>query len=278
MTSGAEWQDKVGRNWAQEYARTDRAFSGLTERLLARIAELPGERVLDVGCGAGELSLAIARARSAAQVVGLDVSADLVAAARDRATDRANVCFELGDAARWSDPGFAPDLLVSRHGVMFFDDPSAAFENLRRIAAPDAQLAFSCFRAPRENPWAAGAVELLGQPPGDPEAPGPFAFADPQRVETILSAGGWEEIDFAPVDFAYVAGAGDDPAGEALALFRRIGPAARALAQAPEAERPALESKLADWIEDNRSGDLVAFAAAAWIVTARRRDRATARR
>jgi SAM-dependent methyltransferase len=264
MTNMTDWQDAVGRSWAENYARTDRSFTGLTERLLDRIRPLPGERVLDIGCGAGELSLAIARARPRAEVVGLDVSANLIAAARMRAGDRTRLRFVEGDAATWHDPTFSPDLFVSRHGVMFFDDPPAAFAHLDQIAAPGAELVFSCFRSPRENPWASGAVELLGLPPGDPDAPGPFAFADPQRVEAILAKGGWQRLDCEPVDFAWIAGVGED----ALAFVTRIGPAAPALRAMGEAEREAAKDKLRKWFEDHRNGDLVAFGAAAWIVTA----------
>lgn len=278
MTTGIEWEGRVGRAWAELHERTDRSFAGLTERLLAQIATLPGGRVLDIGCGAGELSLAIARLRPEAEVLGIDVSDDLVAAAQARAGTNPRVRFALADAAQWSDPDFAPDLLVSRHGVMFFEDPAAAFENLRRASTPGARLAFSCFRSARDNPWASGIAELFGLPPAAPDAPGPFAFADPRRVEPILTAGGWEGIDFTPIDFAYVAGSGSDPVSEAMALFTRIGPSARALFDAPEGERGAMRDQLADWLEQQRSGDLVAFPAAAWIVTAERRDRASARR
>lgn len=268
MTTGLDWQDTVGRNWAKSYALTDRSFAGLTEHLLGVIGAHPGVDVLDVGCGAGELSLAIARARPRARVIGLDVSSDLIAAARERAGERSNVRFELGDAAGWSAPGCEPDLIVSRHGVMFFDDPPNAFAHLHGLATSNASLVFSCFRSPRENPWASGVAELLGLPAGDPEAPGPFAFADPQRVEAILAAGGWGRIDFAPLDFAWIAGKSADPIADALAFFSRIGPAAPALRALEGDDRLAAEDKLRGWFEAHRSGDLVAFAAAAWIVTA----------
>jgi SAM-dependent methyltransferase len=268
MTTGADWQESVGRNWARCYAQTDRSFSGLTEHLLGRIGGFAGEAVLDVGCGAGELSLAIARARPRARVVGLDVSADLIAAARDRAGDRSDVRFELGDAAAWQEPGFTPDLIVSRHGVMFFDDPPNGFAHLHGIASGDAQLVFSCFRSSRDNPWASGIAELVGAPPSDPEAPGPFSFADPQRVEAILAAGGWGNIDFEPVDFAWITGMGADPIEDALSFVSRIGPAAPAIAALEGDAKAAMQDKLRDWFSAHRSGDLVAFSAAAWIVTA----------
>lgn len=268
MTTGADWQEGVGHNWARSFAQTDRSFSGLTEHLLGRIGGFGGEAVLDVGCGAGELSLAIARSRPRARVVGLDVSPDLIAAARDRAGERGDLRFELGDAAAWQDPGFTPDLIVSRHGVMFFDDPPNAFAHLHGIASGDAQLVFSCFRSPRENPWASGMAELVGAPPSDPEAPGPFSFADPQRVEAILEVGGWGQIDFEPVDFAWIVGMGEDPVEEALDFVSRIGPAAPVLAALVGEAKASTQDKLRRWFADHRSGDLVAFSAAAWIVTA----------
>lgn len=270
MTTIADWQAAVGRNWARSWQLTDRSFSGLTAQLLERIGREPGERVLDIGCGAGELALAVARARPRAQVVGLDVSGDLIDAARERAgADSGQVRFELGDASNWSDPQFTPDLLISRHGVMFFDDPLAAFAHLRAAATPDARLVFSCFRSPRENPWASGIAELLGLPAGDPLAPGPFAFADPQHVEAILAKAGWGEIDLAPADFAYIAGRGADPVEDAIAFVSRIGPAALALRQLEGAARDAALARLRDWFAGHRSGDLVALSAAAWIVTAK---------
>src|SRR5690606_31128505 len=131
MTQMRDWQGKTGEGWAAEWKRTDRSFGGLTERLLARSREFPFRHALDVGCGAGELSLALARGRPRARIVGIDVSPQLVAAARGRSDHLPNVEFTLADAARWR-PGddFAPQLLISRHGVMFFDDPPAAFANL----------------------------------------------------------------------------------------------------------------------------------------------------
>ena len=271
MTGASEWQADVGRNWAELYALTDRCFGGLTQRLLDRIADFEARDVLDVGCGAGEVSLAIARTRPHARVIGLDISPDLIAAATHRGTMHPNASFELGDAAQWRREGFAPDLLVSRHGVMFFDDPVAAFSHLNAIAAPGANLVFSCFRSARENRWAADIARMIDQPPpGEGYVPGPFAFADPQFVEALLTAAGWAGVDIAPVDFAYVAGTGADPVADARAFFARIGPAARALREVSPEDRPALEARIGEWLEEHRSGDMVLFGAAAWIVTARR--------
>ena len=277
MTTGSDWQDRVGRSWAAMYRQTDRSFAPVTQLLLERVAALPGEAVLDIGCGAGEIALAIAHQRPAASVVGLDISADLLAIARDRGQKPGNAEFVEGDAARWSRPGFAADLLVSRHGVMFFDDPVAAFSHLSGLARDNAVLVFSCFRTPGENPWmselaailAAFPLGLPDSPAPDPYAPGPFAFADPERVRAILGAAGWCDIGIDPVDFAYIAGEGDDPVVDALRFFSRIGPAAATLAALDESRKVSALAAMRAWLDGHRSGSLVSFPAAAWFVSAR---------
>lgn len=270
MTTGMDWQAQVGRSWAEMYPQTDRSFAGLTQRLLDRIGARSGDAVLDIGCGAGEVSLAIARARPRAQVIGLDVSSDLIAAAQQRGANHGNAEFVLGDAAAWQRDGFAPDLLISRHGVMFFADPGGAFAHLRGLSAAGANLVFSCFRQPRENYWISHLAEMLDLPPAaDPHAPGPFAFADPQYVETIMAGSGWYGVDFEPVDFAYIMGMGADPVADALAFLSHIGPAAAPLRAMEGSARDAMLAQIAVWLAANRSDDLVVFKAAAWIVTAR---------
>ncbi|WP_374530075.1 class I SAM-dependent methyltransferase [Novosphingobium sp.] len=271
MTSGMDWQAQVGRTWADNFALTDRSFAGLTQRLLERVGERAGGAVLDVGCGAGELALAVARQRPGARVIGVDVSPDLIEAAQARGGRHGNAEFVLADAANWRMAGFDPDLVISRHGVMFFDDPVAAFANLRHGALSGASLVFSCFRSPAENQWASSIARLLDLPPAaDPYAPGPFAFADADRVKAILDDAGWREIEFEPVDFAYVAGVGEDPVADALHFFRRIGPAAPALRALEGKARELAEGRIREWLEDHRSGNLVALSAAAWIASARK--------
>ncbi|EGD59194.1 putative methyltransferase [Novosphingobium nitrogenifigens DSM 19370] len=271
MTSGSDWQGRVGRSWAEQWQRTDRSFANLTPRLLDAIAKEPGSHILDIGCGAGELSLALAAARPEARIAGIDIGPDLVAAARERASGTA-VTFHCGDAGVFVDPAGAPDLLVSRHGVMFFADPPAVFRHFAAIAAPDARLVFSCFRD-REGNRFADLFDAILPPPADTVTdevgdfpPGPFAFADPDHVRRCLA--GWRDVAFTPVDFAYVAGAGDDPVADALAFFARIGPAAPRLAALEPVERKDVLGQMADVLEGYHRDGRVTLPAAAWVISA----------
>ena len=275
MTDRDEWQGRVGEMWAREWSRTDRSFAGLTDRLLGLASAGGFERALDVGCGAGELSLALARGHPGASVRGLDVSESLIDAARTRGRQLPNATFEIADASRWSPEAENErvDLAVSRHGVMFFDDPIGAFVNLLDASKPGGRLVFSCFRDRDDNRWASEIGRLLpGDTPPRPNAPGPFSFAEKDRVRTILGAAGWREMHIEAFDYPYIAGAGDDCVGDATSFFLSIGPAAAAAAALSPEERQAFEERLRDRLEAFRDGSIVVMRAAAWLVTARKGD------
>lgn len=270
MTTNADWTGRVGASWAENHRLTDRALSGLTEQLLDAIRPLAGRRILDIGCGAGELSLALARERPSAKVIGLDISSDLVAVARERAANRDNLEFTIADAQIWRAGDFDPDLIVSRHGVMFFPDPVAAFSNLRMGAQNGASLCFSCFRAPQLNPWASEIAEMFDRPQSAAiDEPGPFAFADRDAVRSLLEQAGWDDVTHHPADFAFIGGTGPDALDEAVDFFTRIGPGARAIAEREGSEREAALLRLRDWLSRHLHDDLIALPAAAWIVAAR---------
>jgi hypothetical protein len=196
-----------------------------------------------------------------------------VATSRERAANLGNARFVCADAATWQ-PGadFAPSQLISRHGVMFFTDPVAAFANLASIAADGADLVFSCFRDPAHNPFLTEAMRLLPEapPPQDPTAPGPFAFADDERVGGILTAAGWRDVAFEKVDFPMITGAGEDPIADAVTYFSRIGPASRVVATMDQAARATFEDRLRGLAQSHCSDGIVSLPAAAWIVRARR--------
>lgn len=269
----SEWQGQTGDTWAAEWKRTDRSFTQLTEQLLARTREHAFRHVLDIGCGAGELSLALARNNPDATVTGVDVSPALVAVAKDRGAQLPNLSFACADAGKWSGAAdAAPDLLVSRHGVMFFPDPPAAFANLAAQSAQGARLLFSCFRAIGENPFFTEVMRLIPDPPapGDPAAPGPFAFADKARVADILRRGGWTDIAVDAIDFPMIAGAGGNAVDEAVAYFSKIGPAARLAAEMELGSRERFLDRVRALAERHHHADIVALPAAAWIFTARK--------
>lgn len=274
MTSGKEWSGAVGDSWAAQWRATDLSFSELARWLDAAILDVAPEtgRAIDIGCGAGATSIALALARPGLQVTGMDLSEGLVATARGRAAGIANLRFDVGDAARIA-PG-AADLLLSRHGVMFFDDPVAAFTAFREAITPGGALVFSCFRAFELNRWAAEVVSAvvdgvsLAPTPTPTPGPGPFAFADPSHVHAILSASGWRGEE-RPVDYTYTAGEGDDAVADALAFFGRIGPAARALKTLEGNAREVAEARLRAVLENRLQDRIVAFPAAAWIWSCR---------
>lgn len=269
----SEWEGSSGDSWAAQWRRTDRSFAVLTERLLSRLRGQQFSQALDVGCGAGELSLAIARGRPDAQVIGVDVSPALVTTARERGSNLANVAFELADAAEWQPPArFAPQLVVSRHGVMFFADPPGAFRHLAGLADSGAHLLFSCFRDPAENPFFTEVGRLLPQAPPPPpaDAAGPFGFARRERIAQVLESGGWEAVAIDAFDFPMIAGAGEKPVDEAMAYFTTIGPAARAAKELEPERREAFFARLRQLCEANLRDGVVSLAAAAWIVSARK--------
>jgi SAM-dependent methyltransferase len=272
MTGAYDWTGRVGDSWAAEWRRTDLSFSGLTPALEAAILAVAPDRgtAVDIGCGAGETSIALAIARPELDVIGIDVSPQLVEVAAQRGAGHANLRFAASDATNLSECDV--DLFVSRHGVMFFDDPVAAFTAFRRAAAPDAALVFSCFRSVALNPWATETTAAMGAPPAPPPAPGsepppgPFAFADPARVERILAASGWAGAP-QPVDYPYHGGEGPHALDEALALFERIGPVAMYLASLDGAARDAAHDRLRAFLADRESDGRIDLPASAWVWT-----------
>ena len=266
------WNEKAGRDWTELQERMDTNLSTMHDAIMAFAAPRPGETVLDIGCGTGTTTLALADAVGAGgRVTGLDISEPMLGLARQRAKGRENMSFVLADASAHP---FKPehDLLFSRFGVMFFDDPVPAFANLRRALKPGGRMAFICWRTPKENLWASAPLAadrpfLPETPPADPLAPGPFAFSDPERVTSLLGAAGFSGIRIEKHDS--VMNMGRD-LGLAAAYTLRIGPLSRAAADLDEPVRTkiaqAVNGALASFVAGN--GD-VAPPAACWLVAAR---------
>lgn len=263
------WNAAAGRNWVEMQPVLDRMFAGLLPPLLDAVAPGAGARILDIGCGAGALTLAAAdRAGPSADCLGLDISEPLVAAARAEAGGIPNARFELADAQIHD---FAPggfDTVLSRFGVMFFDDPVAAFANIRRATRPGGALRFAAWRSPKDNPFMRvgrqAALPFVDLPLPDPEAPGQFAFADRERVQSILSASGWRDIAIEPLDVPCSISVRDLPT-----YTTRLGPLGPLWAEFP----PDLQSRLAEALREAFdvfvTGDEAVFTAGCWLVAAK---------
>ena len=268
------WNGKVGETWAKMQARMDRALTPVTAALLSIAAPQPGEDVLDIGCGSGETTLALAGAvGDDGSATGVDISEPLLARARARAEELLSEAeFIAADAATYRDD-MGYDLIVSRFGVMFFADPIAAFANIHALAAPGGRLCVACWQPPADNGWATFPLTTLAslvpaQPPSDPHAPGPFAFADPERVHGILTAAGWTDIAFHAVPFTMVIGEGDDPVTAAVDFNLRIGPAARAIRDAGRDIEPAARAALAAALGNLLVDGAIGLPGAVWLVSA----------
>ena len=193
----AFWNGKGGDTWVARQEHTDIALTPVTDALLVFAAPRAGERVVDIGCGCGAPTLEFARAVGpSGRVAALDISRPMLAEGERRASAAgiANVDWRQADPATAALDEY--DLLVSAFGVMFFGDRVAAFANMRRAAAPYARMALVCWRSLAENPWmevpmTAAARHLPPRPKQIQNAPGMFAFADPEHVTEVLTASGW---------------------------------------------------------------------------------------
>ena len=264
----AYWNEQAGPTWAEQQAPLDRQLAPLGHRVMAELDLGPGRRVLDVGCGSGETTLDLAA--TGAEAVGVDISRPLLQVARRRSQALENVSFLEADAQAHPFPPASFDGIFSRFGVMFFADPVAAFANLRRALKPGGKLAFVCWRRPEESPILtaplAAALEHVPAPPppADPTAPGPFAFADADRVRGILTDAGFTDIAITPHDEKI----GGNDLDTALALSLKVGPLGAILREHPD-KRDAVTSAVRDLLARHDGPDGVNLDSATWIVTAR---------
>ncbi len=270
----AYWNGPSGQHWTDRQAVQDVLLAPVTEILLDRAGAKPGERVLDVGCGCGDTTIALARAVAPAGfALGIDISTPMLARARERAPKGLPADFVLADATVYPfDPqGF--DLLVSRFGVMFFAEPVVSFANLRRALKPAARVAFACWREPKENPWMMVPLQAVYKhvprmPPVAPEDPGPFAFAAEERVRRILTEAGFSGVVMEPCALSLDVGIGRGLEA-AVEGALEIGPASRALQGHPADIREAAKGSVREALAPFAKGGSVLLPGSIWIVTAR---------
>ena len=271
------WNSSRAESWVEQADRLDAAIEPFGALGIERLELAAGERVIDVGCGCGATTLALARRVGArGRALGVDVSAVMLARARERAGSAgfANVEFENADAQTHSFAAGAWDCVYSRFGVMFFADPTRAFANLRGALRGGGRASFVCWRPFNENPWmmvpfAALAAFLTPPPPPPPGAPGPFSFGDAERVRGILGGAGFDRIEIAPHDGMMALGRNLD---DAVTFTLSAGPASRLLADASPADRARARSAVRDALAPHARGGPVALMGAIWLVRAKNPD------
>ena len=268
------WNNDGGARWTKFAERTTTLFIPLTDALLRSANPQPGEHVLDVGCGTARTTVELAKAVGSGRVVGLDISRVILDAARANVerSGAKNIDLILSDAATQA---FTErfDLLFSQFGVMFFDDPVAAFRNLRRALKPSGRVAFACWRSMEENPWFSIPLAEAKRfapplPPVPPETPGPMAFADGKRVERILTEAGFSDITVVPHDEQLMIGSLAQ-LDDAKFMLSRIGPAGRLLDSVDENSRRAAEDAIGIALQKRASADGMRLGSGIWLVSGR---------
>jgi SAM-dependent methyltransferase len=275
----ADWNGQSGERWVAYQTRLDAMMAVFGHAAIEAAAPAKGERVLDVGCGAGATSLDIAaRFGANGRVLGVDISKPLIDRARALVPQDMPALFEVADASSIDLPEGEFDILFSRFGVMFFDNPTAAFAHMRRALKPGGRVAFVCWRVMAENDWVRlpmSAVEnilpAIGAP--GPEAPGPFSFGDQGRVARILRSAGFTDVTFVPFDAAIPFGNGetrDAAIDDAVKMIFEVGPLSRALADQSDAVRIRAAAAVRAAYAECAGERSVMLNGSVWIVTARK--------
>lgn len=276
MATSEEWRGQMGLEWSRRTEALDRLLGPAGREGLRVLAPKSGERVLDLGCGVGVSTEALAdMVGPSGHVTGVDISPDLVAAARERLADHDNVTLLETDAGSHDLGEGAFDALYSRFGMMFFDDPPAAFANLRRALRPGGRVVLLAWRDPGRNLWATVpmsfvAEEMSGQSAGA-TGPGPFAWAETAAFRPLLERAGFRDLTLETFEYSAEIADGDDPdpIGRALAFMTRIGPLASRLREAPEFSRREAESFIARRLQRHVKNGAVRLLASAWVIEAR---------
>lgn len=269
--TNAIWNGVSGRAWVDAQQVLDAIFAPIEDLLVGGVRA--GQRVLDVGCGAGSTTVGVARVVGVeGTAVGIDISEPLIAAAMARAErERVPARFVRADAQTYAFEADYFDMIISRFGVMFFDDFVAAFSNLRRAVRNGGELRLVTWRSPEENPFMTtaerAAAPLVNIPARETDAPGQFALANPPRICRILEESGWVEIDIRPIDVDCAL-----PEAELLRYVTRLGPLGRALAEVDDRTRDEVIEIVRPAFDPYVHGAHVRFTAAVWTIRASSRS------
>lgn len=267
------WKAEGGEKWVKNIKILEKELAHLDQYLLEHCRVSPGEIILDIGCGGGVTSMALAEQTGpSGSVVGIDVSAVILDIAKKRGEGIGNLEFRLGDAGSDDLGEEIFDLLASRFGLMFFTHPVEAFKNLHRMLKANGRLVFLCWRTFEENPWmgepAAAVFSILPQPEKpatpDPYAPGPFSLGDQGNLHSVLGNAGWKNITLIPLDTGINLGSME----EAVYMTTQIGPAAKLMEEVTEVKRTAAKKAIQEKLKKYTTSKGVILPGACWIVTA----------
>jgi SAM-dependent methyltransferase len=265
------WDGNEGVFWTAQARRLDETLANCHGPFLTAAAIRDGDRVLDVGCGTGRATRDVARIAVNGSALGVDLSSQMIALARATADGEGlhNVEFRQADAQIHPFDRGAFDVVISRMGSMFFGDPHAAFANLHRALRPDGRLTLLTWQDVADNEWltqfrsALAVGRDLPSPP--PDAPSPFALADPDRVRAILGAAGFTDISFEslhePMSFGPDADDAFDFVSELTGWMRN---------GLDDEDRDAALAALRTTIAEHTGDDGVTYQSATWIIQARK--------
>lgn len=267
------WDEEEGDHWVAEADHFDRMLGPYGDRVIAGLSPEPAEKVVDVGCGSGALALDVgARVGPQGHVLGLDLSGPMLSLARQRAGERGlgNVVFEKSDVQVHDFGAGGFDAVMSRFGVMFFDEPVVAFANLRSAMTPGGRLAFVCWQEPLQNDWlmvpAAVMLEFVPMPEMPaPGAPGPFGLADADRTRSILGDAGWTDVEVEPVEVEQWVGA---DAATAIGFISQTQISKLFLGETDDATKDKVWEKVETKLAEYATDDGIRLPGRSWLVTA----------
>ncbi|MDF2713032.1 MAG: methyltransferase, partial [Nonomuraea muscovyensis] len=267
------WNGPEANHWLVHEHRYERMGAPFTRLVLDAASMAGADRILDVGCGTGSTTCAAARVAADGQALGVDIARPLLQRAEQRARHDGltNVRFEHGDAQthRLAPQGF--DVAISRFGVMFFSDPTAAFANIARGLRPGGRIALVCWQPVANNEWitvlsAAAAQHIPLPPPGEPGSPGPFSLGDRQHLAAVLDAAGLVDVAIQPVVESLWLGR---DVADTVDFFQASGFGQRLLQDADPATRTRVMAAVQAALEPHLTSDGVRLQSRAWLVTAR---------
>ena len=270
------WSGAGGDVWVDKQREMDIMLNPLGERVIQGLDLKEETKILDIGCGCGATTLEIAKIVNQGEVIGVDISEPMLERATQTASDMAltNISYQVKDVQVDEMPNKYFDIAFSRFGVMFFEDPFEAFNNINHSLKDDGQLSFVCWQHASLNPWQSLSIqvikEFLDLPAPPPKSPGPFAFEDKSYIEEILNASGFRDIEIKDNQEDIVMFSGKS-IREACEDYLTINPVVtEMLKNSPTELREEILEALIGKFSDFHNNDGLLFPSATWIVTAKK--------